>query len=197
MSVVYAASVSQPARQLFTFDEYVLLEERSTVRHEFLDGQVWAMAGGTPDHSGICVNVQSLLSERLRGRRCRVFNTDLRIRVGATGLGTYPDASVICGQLELDPEDAKQHTALNPTLLVEVLRPSTEAYDRGEKLAHYKQVPSVREVMLVAHDERRVDLWRRTERGWTQLTFPEGTAVVLESLDCELPVDEIYRDPLA
>jgi Uma2 family endonuclease len=189
--------VSQPARHLFTFQDYVLLEDMSTVRHEFLDGEVWAMAGGTPDHSRVCVNVQSLLSETLRGKRCAVFNTDLRIRVGKTGLGTYPDASVICGRVELDPEDMKKHTALNPTLIVEVLSPSTESYDRGEKLGHYKQIDSVREVMLVAHDERRVDLWRRTETGWTQLTFPEGTSVALTSLACELPVDEIYRDPLA
>lgn len=185
------------ARQLFTFAEYLQLEEMSPIRHEFLDGQVWAMAGGTADHSAIAVNVQTLLNVRLRGRRCRVFNTDFRIRVEATGLGTYPDGSVICGAVEYDPGDDSLRTAVNPIVLIEVLSPTTEKYDRGEKLDHYKQIPSVREIVLVAHDDRRVDLWRRTARGWTQLVFREEEAVQLDSLDCSLPVDEIYYDPLA
>ncbi len=189
--------MSQPARQLYSFRDYLLLERESTVRHEFLHGEVWAMAGGSPDHSAVAVKVVTMLSVALAGRRCRVFNTDLRIRVEATGLVTYPDASVICQKIELDPEDDKGHTAVNPTVLVEVLSPSTATYDRGEKLSHYHQIPSLREVMLVAHDERRVDLWRRTERGWTQLVFHDGTAVELESLGCMLPVAEIYFDPLA
>lgn len=188
---------SQGARQLCTFDDYLRIEEESNVRHEFLDGQVWAMAGGSPRHSAMNVNIQRLLGNRLAGRKCQVYNTDLRVRVKATGLATYPDASVICGRVELDPDDDKGHTALNPTVLVEVLSPSTETYDRGEKLSHYRHIPSLREVMLVAYDEKRVDLWRRTERGWTQLTFHEGSEVVLTSLDCTLPVDEIYFDPLA
>lgn len=187
----------RPARQRFSFPEYLSLEQESTVGHEFLDGQVWAMAGGSPDHSGIAVNVQGLLREQLSGRPCRVFNTDLRIRVSETGLATYPDGSVVCDRLELDEEDPNGHTGTNPVLLLEVLSPSAEAYDRGEKLSHYKRIPSLREVMLVAHDEKRVDLWRRTESGWTQLSFRAGEAVELESLGCALPVDEIYRDPLA
>ena len=117
--------VTQPARQLFSFADYVLLEEMSTVKHEFLDGEVWAMAGGTPDHAAIAGNVFALLTTGLRGERCRVFTSDLRIRVRGTGLGTYPDASVVCDSLELDPEDQKGHTVLNPTVLVEVLSPSS------------------------------------------------------------------------
>ncbi|MBX3275695.1 MAG: Uma2 family endonuclease [Sandaracinaceae bacterium] len=189
--------MSQAARQLFTFDDYVLLEEMSTVRHEFLNGEVWAMAGGSPDHAAIAANVIRLLGNALSGRPCRVHTSDLRVRVARTGLGTYPDATVICGRVEIDPEDGKRQTALNPTLLVEVLSPSTESYDRGEKLGHYKQIDSLREVMLVAHDERRVDLWRRTGRGWTQLSYREDESVRLDSLDCTLSVDDIYFDPLA
>jgi Uma2 family endonuclease len=189
--------VTQLARQPYTFEEYVELEETSSVKHEFLDGEVWAMAGGSPDHAAICGNVVRLLGQALLGRPCRVFTSDLRVRVSATGLGTYPDASVICDRLDLDPEDRKGHTALNPTVLVEVLSPSTEAYDRGEKLAHYKCIECLREVMLVAHDEHRVDLWRRTDSGWTQMTFRGTDTIELESLTgIRLPVGDIYYDPL-
>ena len=89
------------------------------------------------------------------------------MRVKATGLATYPDISVVCGKLETDPDDPGGNTAVNPTLLVEVLSPSTEDYDRGEKLAHYKRIASIREVLLVAHDERRLELWTKTATGWT------------------------------
>jgi Uma2 family endonuclease len=189
--------VTQLARQPFTFEGYVDLEETSPVKHEFLDGQVWAMAGGSPEHAAIAGNVIRLLGQALLGKRCRVLTSDLRIRVQKTGLGTYPDASVICGAVELDPDDPKGHTATNPTLLVEVLSPSTEDYDRGEKLAHYKRIASLQELVLVAHDERRVDLWRRVGERWTQLTFHAGDAMALASLDVSVPVDAIYFDPLA
>lgn len=184
-------------RQLFTFPDYVLLEEMSTVKHEFLAGEVWAMAGGTPEHAAIAGNVIGLLGTALRGKRCRVHTSDLRIRVAATGLGTYPDASVICGEVELDPEDTKGHTAVNPIVLIEVLSPSTEDYDRGEKMEHYRRIPSLREVLLVAHDRRHVDLWRREGDGWSRTGFGESAAVEVKSLGLTLAVDEIYFDPLA
>jgi Uma2 family endonuclease len=194
----YARDVALLAKQPYDFDDYLELEASSAIKHEFLDGNAWAMAGGSPEHAALAGNVVRLLGQALLGRRCRAFTSDLRIRVTETGLATYPDVSVICSQLELDPEDRKGHTVVNPTLLVEVLSPSTEAYDRGEKLAHYKRIPALREVMLVAHDEHRIDLWRRTTGGWTQLTFGPGQAVELESLHgIELPVDGVYFDPLA
>jgi Uma2 family endonuclease len=153
--------VSTVPRQRFTFADYVRLEETSRVKHEYLEGQVWAMAGGTPDHAAVAVNVSTLLSTGVRDQPCCVFNSDLRVRVKQTGLGTYPDVTVVCGRLELDPEDPEQHTVVNPRLVVEVLSPSTEAYDRGEKLSHYKLIPSLEEVVLVAHDEHRLEVWRR------------------------------------
>jgi Uma2 family endonuclease len=188
----------QLARQRFSFEDYVELEAMSDVKHEFLDGEVWAMAGGSPEHAAVAANLVRLLGQAMLDRRCRVFSSDLRIRVAATGLATYPDASVICERVELDPEDRKGHTALNPTFLVEVLSPRTEAYDRGEKLANYQLIPSLREVMLVAHDDRRVDLWRRTQNGWTQVTLRAEDSVELESLPgVRMTIDEIYFDPLA
>lgn len=185
-------------RQRYSFDDYVELEAGSAIKHEFLDGEVWPMAGGSPAHAAISANVVRLLGQALLHRRCRVFSSDLRIRVAATGLATYPDASVICDRVELDAEDRKGHTALNPTLLVEVLSPTTEPYDRGEKLANYQLIASLREVILVAHDERRVDLWRRTDSGWTQFTFRGGETIGHVSLgDVQMTIDEIYFDPLA
>lgn len=189
--------MTQLARQPFTFESYVELEETNPVKHEFLDGQVWAMAGGSPEHAAVSGNVIRLLGQALLGQRCRVFTSDLRIRVTKTGLGTYPDASVICGRVELDPEDKRGHTATNPTLLVEVLRPSTEDYDRGEKLAHYKRIESLGEVMLMAHDEQRVDLWRRIGERWTQITFRPGESVELHSIGCSIVLADLYFDPLA
>jgi Uma2 family endonuclease len=190
--------MTQLARQPYSFEEYVELEAASSVKHEFLDGEVWAMAGGSPEHAAVAANVVRLLGQALLDRRCRVFTSDLRIRVSSTGLGTYPDASVICDRIELDPEDRKGHTAMNPMLLVEVLSPTTEAYDRGEKLANYKLIDTLREVMLVAHDERRVDLWRRIGAGWTQVTFRGAEHIELETLGgIRMTIDDIYFDPLS
>lgn len=187
----------EPVRQRYTYLEYLELEEMSPVKHEFIDGHVWAMAGGTPEHAAVAVNVASLLRGQLRGRPCRVFSSDLRIRVLATGLGTYPDITVVCDQLETDPQDPKGNTVTNPRVVVEILSPSTEDYDRGEKLASYKRVPGLEEIVLIAHDARRVEIWRRVAGGWAlDVTQGEGTAR-LESLDCDLPLSEVYDDPLA
>lgn len=185
------------ARQRFTFGEYAELEETSTVRHEFLDGQVWAMAGGSPEHAAIAANVVALLHGQLRGRPCRVYTSDLRVRVAETGLGTYPDVTVICGRVETDAADPRQRTALNPQVVVEVLSPCTEDYDRGEKLAHYKRIPSLQEVVLIAHDEPRLEIWRRTAEGWTVDVARGVASPVLASLGCALDLVEVYRDPLS
>jgi Uma2 family endonuclease len=182
-------------RPRYRLGEYLILEDMSNVRHEYLDGQIFAMAGGTPEHGGICANLIALLSNALAGRACRVFTSDVRVRVPATGLDTYPDASVVCGRPERDVEDSNALT--NPLVLVEVTSPSTEVYDRGERLEHYKRIPSLQAVLIVAHAETRVDVWRHGsgEEWAVESVGPEG-AVRLESLSCELPVTEIYRNPL-
>ena len=170
-------------RPRYRLGEYLILEDMSNVRHEYLDGQIFAMAGGTPEQGGICANLIALLSNALAGRACRVFTSDVRVRVPATGLDTYPDASVACGRPERDVEDSNALT--NPLVLVEVTSPSTEAYDRGEKLEHYKRIPSLQAVLIVAHAETRVDVWRRgSGEEWAVGSVgPEG-AVRLESLCC-------------
>ena len=189
--------MNDPARQRFSFYDYVQVEELSQIKHEFLGGQVWAMAGGTPEHAALAAKVISLLDRQLEGQPCRVFTSDLRIRVQATGLGTYPDASVICGALEHDPEDPKQHTVINPRVLVEVLSPSTADYDRGEKLSHYQQIPSVQDIVLVSHEARRIFLYSRSTTGWQLTTVEEDGSAHLHSINCALSVNDLYRDPLA
>lgn len=184
-----------PARQNYTFAEYLWLEEVSPVKHEFMNGEVWAMAGGTPDHAAICVNVSSLLNVQLRGKPCRVYSSDLRVRVRATGLGTYPDVTVIYGKVETDPEDTKGHTAVNPRVIVEVMSPSTAIYDRGEKLEQYQRIDGLNEIVLVHHDSRLVEVFHSGVRGFTESQHRDGSVELL-SIGCVLPFAEIYRDPL-
>jgi Uma2 family endonuclease len=124
-----------------------------------------------------------------------VHTSDLRIRVEATGLATYPDVSVVCGHVESDPLD--RNTVVNPTLIVEVLSDSTEDYDRLEKLEHYKQIPALQEIVLVSHREPRIDVWRRTETGWAMTTATSGQTADLPSVHATLVVDALYADPLA
>ena len=189
--------MAQSVHHVFTFAEYVYLESDSTVRHEFFGGRLWAMAGGSPRHAATAARILHALAGQLRDRPCEVFTSDLRIRVQATGLATYPDCSVVCGSLELDPEDPKGHTVVNPKVVVEVLSPSTEVYDRGEKRQHYQTIPSLQEIVLVHHDARSIEVWRRADEAhWVRHEFAAGKAT-LASIDCELELDEIFRDPLA
>ncbi|HEY3233928.1 MAG TPA: Uma2 family endonuclease [Polyangiaceae bacterium] len=184
------------AHRKYSISEYVQLEDYSNVRHEYFDGQIYAMAGGTPEHGTYAANVIGLLTAQLRGRPCRVQTSDVRIRVQSTGLDTYPDVSVVCGRAETDAED--RNAIINPTVVVEILSTGTEAYDRGEKLEHYQKIASLHEVVLVAHDERRVEVVRRLQSGeWNVARAVAGEVARLESLSCELPVDDVYRDPLA
>jgi Uma2 family endonuclease len=188
--------MTRAVRQRFDFFDYIQLEEFSKVRHEYLDGMAWAMAGGSPEHARIAANISSALVTQLANRRCAIFSSDLRVRVPATGLATYSDVSVVCGQLELDPEDFTRHTVTNPKVVIEVLSPSTESYDRGEKLAHYQQLASLEEVVLVATEKQRIDVWRRTPEGWRSQQVEQGT-VELESIQAALPLAAVYADPLA
>ncbi len=190
--------MAQALHHRFSFEEYLRLEQDSQTKHEFAGGNVFAMSGGTPEHAAITANVARLLGNALAQQPCRVFSPDLRVRIQVTGLATYPDVTVICAKLELDPTDPKQHTALNPTLIVEVLSPSTEDYDRGDKLGNYKQIPALAEIVLVAHDRREVEVIRREADGsWSRHIARTSETVKLTSIGCELSVVEIYRDPLA
>jgi Uma2 family endonuclease len=185
--------MAAPARRRYSFHEYVLLEEYSNVRHEYLEGVIYAMAGGSPRHSALAARIIKTLGAQLVGRPCEVFTSDLRVRVKATGLGTYPDVTVICGTIERDPEETSFVT--NPIVLFEVLSDSTEEYDRGEKLEHYRQIAAAREVVLVSHREPRLEIWRRNTAGtWSSAAIEAGACARLESIGCEIAVDDLYRN---
>ena len=189
--------MNEPARKLtFTFAEYLEQERTSDVKHEFVNGEIFDMAGGTIEHGRLASTVNAALRTQSRGRPCEVYSSDVRVRVLATGLATYPDTSVVCGRLERDPADA--NTIVNPVVLVEVLSDSTEGYDRGEKFAHYQRLPSLKEYVLVSQRSPRIEVFRRNEDGnsWTLLIAQAGERVSLASIGCELAVDEMYANAL-
>ncbi len=184
-----------------TYAEYVAFEDAFQARgaerkHELIDGEIVAMAGGTPDHGALAMAFGALLRIALGDKPCRVFSSDVRVHVLETGMAAYPDLSVACGRLETDAQD--RHAITNPVLVVEVLSDSTEARDRGVKAAHYRHLPSLREYVLVSQHERRVEVHRRNESGrWELFEAESGGRVELASLGCSIAIDELYRDPLA
>jgi Uma2 family endonuclease len=171
-------------------EEYLALERASEQKHEYADGEIFAMAGGTREHSLTAANIIRELGEALIERPCEVHTSDLRVRV-PSGRYFYPDASIVCGRLEL--EDATRDTLLNPTLLVEVLSDSTEAYDRGNKFAHYRGLASFKEYVLASQKEPLVEVFRRQADGsWVMRVYGAGERARLDSVGCELDVDRAY-----
>lgn len=179
------------ARRLHhTYEHYLRVLEHSTVKLEYCDGEIYAMAGGTPAHAALAASVIGLLRNALRGP-CRVYSSDLKIRIDATDLTTFPDVSVVCGEPAASAIDKDAIT--NPALLVEVTSPSTEDYDRGNKLSHYKQLPPLSAVVFVSHKRRSVTVVRRTAAGWEERDFHAGEFVTLDVPGVSWSVDEIYE----
>ena len=173
--------------------EYLKLERAAELRHEYFNGEMFAMSGGSPQHSLIKMNTGRDLGNKLKHRPCTAFDSDLRIRVSSSGLYTYPDISVVCGELEFD--DNQRDTMLNPTLLVEVLSASSEAYDRGEKFAHYRQIASLREFVLISQKSPSIERYlRNPDETWT-LTAVIGrdANIHLPSIDVTLSLAEVYE----
>lgn len=184
-----------PARRLhrYTYADYVALESDSPTKHEFLDGEIYAMAGGSEEHSALAAEVLGALSDATRDGPCRVHTSDLRIYVEAAGLATFPDGSVICGPLE-QHAPSPIATALNPTVLIEVTSDSSEEYDNEEKVEYYRTIPSLGDYVIVSHRERRITVHTRTVQGeWVSRVAITGGRVSVASLHTELSVDEIYR----
>src|SRR5438046_609226 len=163
----------------YTPEEYLRREYDAQEKHQYYHGEIWAMAGGTAQHSLIIANVNGELHGRLKGGRCRVYDSNLRVRIPRTTLYTYPDVSVVCEEIQFDPLDRNKTTMLNPTLLVEVLSPSTEAWDRGGKLQSYIQIESLREYVLVSSQAASVETFFRQPDGtWAyRPTTAPATAV--------------------
>ena len=182
----------QPKLQL-TFDDWLEGERASLEgRSEYLDGEVFAMTGASVEHNAIVVNIVRELSIQMKGRPCQVYANDLKVRIRPADAGKYPDLIALCGEHQF--QDGRRDVLLNPSLIVEVLSDSTEAYDRGKKFAIYRQIPSLREYLLVSQHQVQVELFSRGDDGrWTLSAYSVLTdCVPLPSVDCTLSLAEVY-----
>ena len=179
--------------KLFTPEQYLVQERAAAFKSEFLRGEVFAMAGGSPNHSLIAANFAGEARQSLKDKPCKVFTSDLRVKVNSSGLYTYPDASIVCSELQFD--DSQKDTLTNPTVLVEVLSEATEKYDRGAKSGHYRQIAALQEIVLISQDEPLVERFtRQANGGWLLIESPElSDEVHLESVGISITLSELYR----
>ena len=186
----YAIPMAEPQRKM-TAEEYLAFERQSEERHEFLAGEIFAMSGASAEHNDIVWNIASSFHAQLRDRPCRASIADMRLQVSATGLYTYPDIVVVCGERQF----AEPDTLLNPTLIVEVLSPSTEAYDRGKKFGHYRTIETLQEMVLVAQDRIIVERFARRPGGAWLLSEARRLEdqISLPSIGCELALAAVYE----
>jgi Uma2 family endonuclease len=175
----------------FTPEEYFVWEEQQLERHELIDGRVYAMSGGTQNHSAIKLNIGSLIRAHLRGNPCRVFNSDLKVNILHTANYIYPDLSVTC-----DDRDREQTLYITyPCLIVEVLSDSAEAYDRGKKFDKYRRNPNLVDYVLVSSEEIAIDIYHKKDTGeWVILSYRTGDLVELKSIDLSLPIEQVYEE---
>ncbi len=176
-----------------TAAEYIAGERKSPIKHEYFTGNVFAMAGASERHNLIAANTLASLHAQLRKRSCSVYPSDMRVVVSRAELYTYPDVTVVCGEARF--EDQHRDTLLNPTVIVEVLSPSTESYDRGRKFQHYRQIDSLQEVVLIAQDAWHVEYYRRQAHGGWLLTEATNldARLSLSSIQCELALVDVYE----
>jgi Uma2 family endonuclease len=188
----------QPYR--FTVEEYLAFERAADERHEYLDGVIYAMAGESPNHGRISMNLSVSLGSQLRGSPCEAFSKDTKVRCGPyrahtrEGLYAYPDLIVVCGAMQFHSQ--AQDVLVNPTLIVEVLSPSTEAFDRGDKLHRYRRwLPTLTDYVLVAQDQPLLDHYQRTTTGRWELETLEGlnAHLHLPGIGCTVPLAEVYE----
>ena len=184
--------MSLPGTALIAASEYLEIERKAEIKSEYINGRMYAMSGASRRHNLIALNAGGEIRQQLRGRDCEAYAADMRVKVSPTGMYTYPDVVAVCGNPQF--EDAHLDTLLNPTVLVEVLSESTEAYDRGEKFAHYRRLESLREYVLVAQNKIRIEHYRRDGEEWvlSEISDPHGT-LHLPSIDCHVAVAAIYE----
>lgn len=175
----------------YSAEEYLALERSASFRSEFHDGKIYAMTGASREHNLIAINIAGELRDQLKNRPCEAYVNDMRVKAAEARSYHYPDIAVVCGTPQF--EDRHLDTLLNPSVLIEVLSPSTEAYDRGEKFAHYRKIESLREYLVVSQDQPRIERYARQDQGWI-LTETEGLegVVKLEAIDCILALREVY-----
>ena len=175
-----------------TLEQYVKLEDEATYKSEFISGRIYAMSGGTPKHSAIGSNIGREMGNLLKREPCQVYNSDLRVGIMPLDVETYPDVTIVCGEPHLNPFD--KNSIINPAVIFEVLSPSTERYDRGEKWAYYRRLDSLQEYVLVSQDKPQVEQYVRQESGLWTYAAVEGleTTSVLSVLGITLALSEIY-----
>lgn len=193
--------VSSQPQPRHTVEAYLMLERDSAERHEYLDGDIYLMAGESPEHGAICMNLSILIGSQVRGTPCQAFAKDTKVRSGPTprpgtsmqSLFSYPDLLVVCGGLQF--HDPSRDVLLNPTLIIEVLSDSTEAFDRGEKFRRYRTwLPTLTDYLLVARDRPLIDHYHRVDDNRWELVSVEGleASVYLASINCTLPLVDVY-----
>ena len=185
--------MSTMPRPHLTPEEYLEIERKAEYKSEYYGGEMFAMSGARRAHNLIAMNVGGALYNQLRGRSCEAYPSDMRVRVSATGLYTYPDVVVVCGKPQF--ADNEMDSLVNPTMLVEILSPGTEAYDRGRKFEHYRKIESLRQYLLVASERVSVELFTRQAGGQWLLNSAAGLEeeLDLESIECRLRVEDIYE----
>jgi Uma2 family endonuclease len=178
---------------VWTVEAYLAFERSAPQRHEYLGGKIYAMAGASAAHNLIMGNAYASLHAQLRKRPCTVYPSDMRLKVSRTGLYTYPDISVICGEPQF--EDDQHDILLNPTVIIEVLSPSTEMYDRGKKFQHYRTLASLQEYLLIAQDSYRVEHYTRQANDQWLLSDVSGAdaSILLASIECTLLVADLHE----
>jgi Uma2 family endonuclease len=176
----------------WTVESYLAFERQSDIRHEFRDGEIYAMSGASRNHNRIASNVNGIFFSQLATSPCEAFQSDLRVRVSPSNY-TYPDVVVVCGEAQF--EDKEVDTLLNPTVIIEVLSPSTESYDRGDKFRRYRGLDSLQEYVLIAQDNYYIEHYVRQSEG--QWLFSEAAqpddVVVLPSINCTLLLSQVYQ----
>ena len=181
-------------KRFFTPEEYLALEVAAEYKSQYIDGEIFAMAGAQPWHIEVVGNITAALLSRFRGRPCKTYSSEMRVRSSPGNLWTYPDVVALCGKPLFDSSSDPQ-TLLNPQVIFEVLSPSTEVFDKGDKFRRYRLLKSLTDYVLVSSDRRRVEHHRVQENGtWIceEYTHPAGK-LRLASLECELPLAEIYE----
>ncbi len=177
--------------RLYTLDDYFSVEETAAIKHEYYDGEIFAMTGASLNHNRVAANIFTALSIALRDRPCDVFTSDMRIATSSK-LYTYPDVSIFCDPVELTKD--KYDTAMNPTILVEVLSKSTQKYDRGQKFDQYKSISSLLDYVLIEQHQVLVEHFRLTDREWTRREYRKLTDTLdLSSVGFQVSLAEIYR----
>ena len=178
-----------------SYAEYLAAERVSEAKHQWVNGEVFDMAGGTPEHARLQAAVAGELRSALLGSRCAVFSSDLRVKPKTSDLATYPDVTVVCVKLETHPEDGDAVT--NPVVICEVLSPTTEAFDRGDKFIHYRRIPTLTEYVLVSQSAQRIEVFRRDGERWVLTEYGKGTRIELSAVRAVLDLDALYVNPLA